>query len=59
MKNTFVRFGTDTLCISHWVYSEYVASFRLQFLFSLNQVGSSYRDTMFLWFKPSQKMTLA
>jgi len=30
-----------------------VASFRLQFLPSLNQVGSSYRDTMFLWFEPT------
>ena len=38
----------------HFVYkpmgSFRVASFGLQFLPSLNQVGSSYRDTMLLWF---------
>ena len=28
-----------------------VASFRLQFLPSLNQVGSSYRETILFWFK--------
>ena len=41
----------------HFVYkpmgSFRVASFRLQFLPSLNQVGSSYRKTMLLWFKPT------
>ena len=39
----------------HFVYKPMglfkVASFRLQFLPSLNQVGSSYRETMLLWFK--------
>jgi len=28
-----------------------IATFWLQFLPSLNQVGSSYRETMLLWFK--------
>ena len=41
----------------HFVYkpmcSFRVASFRLQFLPSLNQVASSYRETMLLWFKPT------
>ena len=41
----------------HFVYTPLVlfrvATFWLQFLPSLNQVGSSYRDTVLLWFKPT------
>ena len=60
MKNTIIGLGTDTLCISQSVQFR-VASFRLQFLPSLNQVGSSYRETMLLWFTTNtniQKRTL-
>ena len=39
----------------HFVYKSIgsirVASFRLQFLPSLKQVGSSYRETILFWFK--------
>ena len=51
MKNTIIGLGTDTVYKS--IGSIRVASFRLQFLPSLNQVGSSYRETMLLWFKPT------
>ena len=56
------RLGLNEKCFyrvgnRHFVYkpmcSFRVASFRLQFLPSLNQVASSYRDTMLLWFKPT------
>jgi len=39
----------------HFVYQPLglfrVATFWLQFLLSLNQVGSSYRETILFWFK--------
>ena len=34
----------------NWFRVEY---FRLQFLLSLNQIGSSFWETMLLWFKPT------
>ena len=56
------RLGLNEKCFyrvgnRHFMYkpigSFRVASFRLQFLPSLNQVGSSYSETMLLWFKLS------
>ena len=49
MKYVIIGLGTDT--VYKPMGSFRVASFRLQFLPSLNQVGSSCRETILLWFK--------
>jgi len=49
MKNVFIELGTDTLCkVNVLIQSSY---FRLQFLPSLSQIGSSCKETMLVWFK--------